>query len=300
MRKFDFDLADGYPLRQGTPKEMMNEMDDRLTAFIGWFSDSTTETSFILSGMNLAPGNNITSGYCYIDGSLLYFNNQAGNANSKIGKVFTSTEMEYQDGILRMPWKHEVAQAFAPLDVPEGVVAITYSDLTRIPRLWDKPQALIDKVNGIENGAEVNVQADWEQTNPDSDSYVKNKPIFYQPLVIGSVNFGWMNLVNNGQYLPVTGQLVSCEVKSYKYQPFQPDGRPELDWFKCKIDFESLPDANYDVQLYMNNNPADPLWELSNGCFFSVGEKTSSSFMLSITHFILSKLNLEIKILKNG
>ncbi len=32
------------------------------------------------------------------------------------------------------------------------------------------------KLNGIEDGAEVNVQSDWNQTNNTSDDYIKNKP----------------------------------------------------------------------------------------------------------------------------
>lgn len=32
------------------------------------------------------------------------------------------------------------------------------------------------KLNGIEAGAEVNVQADWDQTNTSADDYIKNKP----------------------------------------------------------------------------------------------------------------------------
>lgn len=34
-----------------------------------------------------------------------------------------------------------------------------------------------DKLNGIQNGAEVNVQSDWNETDTTSDSYIKNKPI---------------------------------------------------------------------------------------------------------------------------
>lgn len=34
----------------------------------------------------------------------------------------------------------------------------------------------VTKLNGIEAGAEVNVQADWNQTDPDADDYIKNKP----------------------------------------------------------------------------------------------------------------------------
>lgn len=32
------------------------------------------------------------------------------------------------------------------------------------------------KLDGIENCANANVQSDWNQTNSDSDDYIKNKP----------------------------------------------------------------------------------------------------------------------------
>lgn len=34
----------------------------------------------------------------------------------------------------------------------------------------------VDKLNGIESGAEVNVQADWTEADVSSDAYIKNKP----------------------------------------------------------------------------------------------------------------------------
>ena len=34
-----------------------------------------------------------------------------------------------------------------------------------------------DKLTGIAAGAEVNVQADWKETDPTSDAYIKNKPL---------------------------------------------------------------------------------------------------------------------------
>ena len=35
---------------------------------------------------------------------------------------------------------------------------------------------LKNKLEGIEDGAEVNVQSDWNENNPNSDSYIKNRP----------------------------------------------------------------------------------------------------------------------------
>lgn len=34
----------------------------------------------------------------------------------------------------------------------------------------------VEKLNGIESGAQVNVQSDWDVSNPSSDAYIKNKP----------------------------------------------------------------------------------------------------------------------------
>lgn len=48
------------------------------------------------------------------------------------------------------------------------------------------------KLNGIATGAEVNVQADWNVSNTNSDAYIKNKPS------IPSVGNGTISLSDNG------------------------------------------------------------------------------------------------------
>lgn len=35
------------------------------------------------------------------------------------------------------------------------------------------------KLSGIQNGAEANVQSDWNQTDTEEDDYIKNKPDVY-------------------------------------------------------------------------------------------------------------------------
>ena len=40
----------------------------------------------------------------------------------------------------------------------------------------DFTDALLTKLNGIAEGAEVNVQADWNQTDSTADDFIKNKP----------------------------------------------------------------------------------------------------------------------------
>lgn len=40
------------------------------------------------------------------------------------------------------------------------------------------------KLEGIQAGAEVNVQADWNQTNSNADDYIKNKPTIPTPITV--------------------------------------------------------------------------------------------------------------------
>lgn len=48
----------------------------------------------------------------------------------------------------------------------------------------DFTNALKSKLDGIAEGAEVNVQADWNQTNSTADDYIKNKPNIPEGVVV--------------------------------------------------------------------------------------------------------------------
>ena len=50
----------------------------------------------------------------------------------------------------------------------------------------DFTDAYETKLNGIEAGAEVNVQSDWSETNPASDAFIKNKPAITPPISLHS------------------------------------------------------------------------------------------------------------------
>ena len=47
---------------------------------------------------------------------------------------------------------------------------------------------LKNKLDGIEAGAEVNVQADWTQSDSSADDYIKNKPTIYAPTFVAINN----------------------------------------------------------------------------------------------------------------
>ena len=52
----------------------------------------------------------------------------------------------------------------------------------------DFTTALKTKLSGIDSGAEVNVQSNWEETNVTSDAYIKNKPSFHSVATSGNYN----------------------------------------------------------------------------------------------------------------
>lgn len=67
------------------------------------------------------------------------------------------------------------------------------------------------KLSGIESGAQVNVQADWLEADPDSDSYIQNKPtipdmstlekvelVYDKDSADSSINWGYTNGINSG------------------------------------------------------------------------------------------------------
>lgn len=62
----------------------------------------------------------------------------------------------------------------------------------------------VSKLDGIEAGAEVNVQADWNQTSTSADDYIKNKPTFSTGLSVSNTNVVAIasTTVTSGSYGP--------------------------------------------------------------------------------------------------
>ena len=54
-----------------------------------------------------------------------------------------------------------------------------------IERLNNQVSDITDKLNTIEEGAEVNQQANWEESDPENDSYIQNKPNVDYTLALG-------------------------------------------------------------------------------------------------------------------
>lgn len=175
INKIDFTKNGGYRFKQFTLRKMQEAYEAILKAFIS-FCNVPETGSFIISGMKIS-GENITAGYAYIDGELCKFEQTAGTVDTKIKKNVVIQSLGFKNGNNENVFRFVNAQVD-----PTGV---KLSEFTRVSPVFDAnyvhtdnnfTSALQTKLEGIEDGAEVNVQADWNVSNPDSDAFIKNKP----------------------------------------------------------------------------------------------------------------------------
>lgn len=65
----------------------------------------------------------------------------------------------------------------------------------RIATLENQTAIMRQKLNGIEDGAEVNVQSDWTDNNVNSDAYIKHKPTIDTAMSSSSTNAVQNNVI---------------------------------------------------------------------------------------------------------
>lgn len=180
----DFTQTGGYPLKQGTLLKMQSAYYQVLTALIAQLGISD-EGKYILKGCDVV-GANIESGIMYIDGQLCTFDGAPGDLTSKIIKVEIATNLPFKNGTNLPVVKNRKAVVDA--------TGTLLSDFITQPIVIDADYVhtdnnftaeLLTKLNGIETAAEVNVQADWAQTDSTQKDYIKNKVVFAEILHAG-------------------------------------------------------------------------------------------------------------------
>lgn len=197
----DFQQLGGYRLEQPTFEKMQATYYLFLKAMIGHFQIPDSG-SFIISGCTI-DGADITPGIVYIDGILCEFAGSAGTLATKIKKQETVETLEFFNGTTPIVFRKYTAVVDA--------AGIALSEFVRVPSPFKLPegtvidsnylaftQEMLDKLNGIEAGAEVNVQADWNITNPLLDGFIKNKKNFIEALAQGAALIG--DIVTNTSY----------------------------------------------------------------------------------------------------
>ena len=68
----------------------------------------------------------------------------------------------------------------------------------------------VTKLSGIEAGAEVNVQADWNEVDNTADDYIKNKPSLATVATTGDYD-DLINKPTAGDGIDITSNVISLE-----------------------------------------------------------------------------------------
>lgn len=323
MRQIAWELEDGFPFDQGAMKFLQDEAFDRIKFLADWFRSSLGMAHFIITGMehNLLD-NTISPGWCWMNDKLLYYPGGSHPGNPAVVRPnLTETEVEYEDGVDRPAYRYWTAQIMVG-GTGEGFL---YASASRVPKLkelaWQNitgiplglvfdanyvhtdnnfTNALLNKLMGIQPGAEVNVQADWAETNPGQDSFIKNKPASFDPTLKGAVvgSYPWPVWPINHE-VPVIGDFEGCVVKKSKIE-YDPEDSSSISWvsYQFEVSFPPLEDSNYEIVFTNIANDSPTLWYMCGGFWISINEKTNSSFKLVVTSTFLSPIHFGINLFK--
>lgn len=172
MNKLNFNQSVGFPIETEILDEMQNAWS--LLNYLGALAGNFT----IISGIDINNGN-ATNGFVYINGEVLNFVGGAVSTDVIINETITS--LEFEDG----NENPVVYIRYATFGI--GATSFPWTNFKR-PKttieLTEKTQAIQTKLDDIEDGAEVNVQADWNETDDTKKSYIKHKPTITDPFLL--------------------------------------------------------------------------------------------------------------------
>ena len=189
MKSTNFDYNGGFPFDQSTLKRLQEAVFEHIKVHALQLGCQETG-NYILYGCQVV-GANITAGTMFIDGEVCPFAGAVGDATTKIKKQINTANAPFENGTNPPVFIETIAVVNA--------TGIPLQDYQRLYHVQDAnyvhtdnnfTATLLDKLNGIEAGAEVNVQADWDVVNPLSDAFIKNKPNITQWYHRGEANIG--------------------------------------------------------------------------------------------------------------
>jgi hypothetical protein len=166
-------------------------------------------------GGSYNPNNNPLYKLCYfIDGDLRFHNNSNGDILPVSRKVYYKVgdpasfdpppfAVYDMDVLINMP-RIKSLKELSQFSMPDGVVVD--------PNYLAFTQAMLDKLNGIQAGAQVNVKPSWTAA-PGSANEILNKPEILDVLTRGTVSLGDIAAMNypinfNGYTAPNTNYAV--------------------------------------------------------------------------------------------
>lgn len=187
MNKQDFTLINGYPLNQAS----LARMQTAYTIFNALGNIVGDKT--IISGC-ITTGSDVSNGVVYVNGEVYEF--RGGLAQTKVIIKEETTNLVYKNnnsypavktnfvtfgtGIGAMDWS-DFKPGYPTKDIVAGLAG--KADQAAFDSLATAFTIVAAKVGTIENGAQKNVQADWNEANNGSNSFIKNKPNISNPFL---------------------------------------------------------------------------------------------------------------------
>ncbi|WP_298307291.1 hypothetical protein [Flavobacterium sp.] len=254
MKTINFDYTGGFPLEQPVLKRMQSATLENLTVFVKHIGCEDVG-NYVIYGC-LIVGANITPGMMYIDGELCPFAGAVGTLATKIKKLTSTTNAPFENGSNPPVFIETTAVVDA---TGTALSAFTRFNFVNDPNYVHTDEnftaILLAKLNAIESGAEVNVQADWNVVNPGSDAYIKNKPVIENVLKSDFVVLGAMasnsTVAVNFPDVGTSDYHVVCSIESMS--PFGSRSQDIVSYATAshtstKFDFMILADVNTGVR----------------------------------------------------
>ncbi|WP_445720217.1 hypothetical protein [Flavobacterium sp.] len=189
MKSTNFDYNGGFPFDQSTLKRLQEAVFEHIKVHALQLGCQETG-NYILYGCQVV-GANITAGTMFIDGEVCPFAGAVGDATTKIKKQTNTANAPFENGTNPPVFIETIAVVNAtgtPLQDYQRLYHV--QDANYVHTDNNLTAALLAKLNGIEPGAEENVQADWDVVNPLSDAFIKNKPNITQWYHRATANIG--------------------------------------------------------------------------------------------------------------
>ena len=204
MNTSKFVQTEGYPLTADRLQELQTTF--QIFKAFGNIAGNLT----ILEGCELLSSS-IGNGYVYINGEPLEFRASAYNASSTVIIVEEPVFKNFKNGASKEIYRIRYAKIGTaetswdwslfkrPIETKD-IQAFHTSVAERLTALETSLSNATTKLNGIESGAQKNVQSDFDVINNSSDAFIKNKPLSLNVLhqntrVIGNITTNSYSIV---------------------------------------------------------------------------------------------------------
>ncbi|GLB51694.1 hypothetical protein NBRC110019_07330 [Neptunitalea chrysea] len=191
--------ATGFPATNETWRFIQQAWREPLEAIAKESGDKT-----ILTGLVNDGNGTYSKGYVSYNGEILLF--ESGAYQDQVTLIDTEVTAAY-DADLDEDSNQDVLPVYKTRYLrfgTGGVETFPFSDLIRLKTLKELTafasqqfvptegyialtQAMVNFIATLEEGAEVNVKSDWNNTSPQSDAYIQNKPFQSLKVTRGSI-----------------------------------------------------------------------------------------------------------------